>query len=42
VDGDCSYYMNAALDPKDSYEDYFVHDVAGGPVIVLDTSLLSR
>ena len=27
VDGDCSYYMNAALDAKDRYEDYFVHDV---------------
>jgi putative tributyrin esterase len=27
VDGDCSYYMNAALDAKDKYEDYFVHDV---------------
>ena len=27
VDGDCSYYMNGALDAKDKYEDYFVHDV---------------
>ena len=27
VDGDCSYYMNAALDRKERYEDYFVHDV---------------
>jgi S-formylglutathione hydrolase len=27
VEGDCSYYMNAALDAKDRYEDYFVHDV---------------
>lgn len=27
VDGDCSYYMNAALDAKGRYEDYFVHDV---------------
>jgi S-formylglutathione hydrolase FrmB len=27
VDGDCSYYMNAALDAQDRYEDYFVHDV---------------
>jgi len=27
VDGDCSYYMNAALDAKYRYEDYFVHDV---------------
>jgi putative tributyrin esterase len=27
VDGVCSYYMNAALNPKDRYEDYFVHDL---------------
>jgi putative tributyrin esterase len=27
VHGDCSYYVNAALDTKDRYEDYFVHDV---------------
>lgn len=27
VDGACSYYMNAALDAKDKYEDYFVHDL---------------
>lgn len=27
VDGDCSYYMNAALNAKDHYEDYFVHDL---------------
>jgi putative tributyrin esterase len=27
VDGDCSYYMNAALDARGRYEDYFVHDV---------------
>jgi putative tributyrin esterase len=27
VDGACSYYMNAALNPKDRYEDYLVHDV---------------
>jgi S-formylglutathione hydrolase FrmB len=27
VDGACSYYMNAALNAKDRYEDYLVHDV---------------
>jgi S-formylglutathione hydrolase len=27
VDGACSYYMNAALDAKVRYEDYFVYDV---------------
>ena len=27
VDGACSYYMNAALNPKDRYQDYFIHDV---------------
>ncbi len=27
VDGACSYYMNAALNSKDRYEDYFVHDL---------------
>lgn len=27
VDGHCSYYMNAALDANDRYEDYFIHDV---------------
>ncbi len=27
VDGACSYYMNSALDAKDRYEDYFVHDL---------------
>jgi S-formylglutathione hydrolase len=27
VDGACSYYMNAALNAKDRYEDYFVHDL---------------
>ena len=27
VDGACSYYVNAALDSKDKYEDYFVHDL---------------
>ena len=27
VDGDCSYYMNAALKAKDRYQDYFVHDL---------------
>jgi poly(3-hydroxybutyrate) depolymerase len=27
VDGACSYYVNAALNPKDKYEDYFVHDL---------------
>jgi putative tributyrin esterase len=27
VDGACSYYMNAALNTKDKYEDYFVRDV---------------
>jgi len=27
VDGACSYYVNAALEPKDRYEDYFVHDL---------------
>jgi S-formylglutathione hydrolase FrmB len=27
VDGACSYYVNAALDAKDRYEDYFVHDL---------------
>ena len=27
VDGACSYYVNAALDSKDRYEDYFVHDL---------------
>lgn len=27
VDGACSYYMNAALSPKDRYEDYLVQDV---------------
>lgn len=27
VDGACSYYMNAALKPKDKYEDYLVHDL---------------
>jgi putative tributyrin esterase len=29
VDGDCSYYMNSALDAKGRYEEYFVHDVLG-------------
>jgi putative tributyrin esterase len=29
VDGDCSYYMNAALDARARYEEYFVHDVLG-------------
>ena len=27
VDGACSYYVNAALNSKDKYEDYFVHDL---------------
>ena len=27
VDGACSYYVNAALNSKDRYEDYFVHDL---------------
>jgi putative tributyrin esterase len=27
VDGACSYYMNEALNAKDRYEDYFVHDL---------------
>jgi len=27
VDGACSYYVNAALNPNDRYEDYFVHDL---------------
>jgi putative tributyrin esterase len=27
VDGACSYYMNAALNANDRYEDYFVHDL---------------
>lgn len=27
VDGACSYYVNAALDSKDKYEDYFVNDL---------------
>jgi len=27
VDGDCSYYMNEALSPKEKYEDYFVRDL---------------
>jgi len=27
VDGACSYYVNAALNAKDRYEDYFVHDL---------------
>ena len=27
VDGACSYYVNAALNPKDKYEDYFIHDL---------------
>jgi len=27
VDGACSYYMNAALNAKDRYKDYFVNDV---------------
>jgi putative tributyrin esterase len=27
VDGACSYYVNAALNAKDKYEDYFVHDL---------------
>jgi S-formylglutathione hydrolase FrmB len=27
VDGACSYYANAALNSKDKYEDYFVHDL---------------
>jgi len=27
VDGACSYYMNAALNAKDRYQDYFVHDL---------------
>ena len=26
-DGACSYYVNAALNSKDRYEDYFVHDL---------------
>ena len=27
VDGACSYYMNAALNPKDRYQDYLIHDL---------------
>lgn len=27
VDGDCSYYSNAALKPKDKFEDYLVRDI---------------
>ena len=27
VDGACSYYVNAALNAKDRYQDYFVHDL---------------
>jgi len=27
VDGACSYYVNAALNAKDRYEDYLVHDL---------------
>lgn len=27
VDGACSYYVNAALNSKDKYEDYFAHDL---------------
>ena len=27
VDGACSYYVNAALNPNDRYQDYFVHDL---------------
>ncbi|MGH9563126.1 MAG: alpha/beta hydrolase [Terracidiphilus sp.] len=29
VDGACSYYMNAALNARDRYEDYLVNDVVG-------------
>jgi putative tributyrin esterase len=27
VDGACSYYVNAALNDKDRFEDYFIHDL---------------